>query len=70
MQISIGFSGRGIGHGGFELGVQPFETVGSLKNKIHRRTDIPRSQINLFFNGFRLDDSQILSHYDIFDGKG
>ena len=70
MQISIGFSGHGIGHGGFQLGVQPFETVGSLRNKIQRRTGIPASQINLFFNGYRLDDSETLSFYDISSGKG
>ena len=70
MHISIRFSGHGLGHEGFGLGVQPFGTVGSLKNKIQRRTGIPASQINLFFNGFRLDDSQTLSHYDILDGKG
>ncbi|XP_039593885.1 AN1-type zinc finger protein 4 [Polypterus senegalus] len=52
----------------FELRVSPFETVVSVKAKIHRLEGIPVAQQHLIWNNAELEDEYCLNDYNISEG--
>ena len=47
------------------LEVKPSDTIKTIKSKLQEKEGIPPAEQRLFFNGKQLDDSCILSDYDI-----